>query len=287
MGKINLNVERGFSDSITATFNFVKQEFAPLLKALAVIVLPMVFVDFFVKGFFMQTLLELEDSRDSWSVLRSAAWTGVSSGIIYGWMGIMVVSYLKVYHDKYRQEDENRITPGEVWRVMLSRLGSALLASFAFCLIIVVGMLFFIVPGVYFSIAFVFVIYSLIIQNKPIDSAFGASNELVKGKWWNLFLYLIVLQLIISFMAWIFNIPYFFLTIKAVITESPGNIYEMSFCYYLSSLGQYLAQTLMLVGVGMRFFSYLEQREHTVLLDKIGQLGQDTSEQEREDGEIR
>lgn len=287
MGKINLNVEREFSDSITATFNFVKQEFVPLIKALAVIVLPVILVDFFVKGFFMQSLLELEESRDSWSVLRNAMWTGVSSGIIYTWMGIMVVSYLKVYYDKYRQGDENRITPKEVWQVMLARLGSSLFASFAFGLIFVIGVLFFIVPGIYFSIAFVFVIYCLIIQNKPVDSAFGASRELVRGKWWNMFLYLIVLQLIIGVMAWIFNIPYFFLTIKAVITENPGNLYEMTLCYYLSNLGQYLSQTLLLVGVGIRFFSYLEQKEHTVLLDKIGQLGQDTPEQEREDGEIR
>ena len=32
MEKINFNQVRGFSDSITLTFNFIKQEFKPLLS---------------------------------------------------------------------------------------------------------------------------------------------------------------------------------------------------------------------------------------------------------------
>ena len=37
MEKINFNQVRGFSDSITLTFNFIKQEFKPLLRSFAVI----------------------------------------------------------------------------------------------------------------------------------------------------------------------------------------------------------------------------------------------------------
>ena len=33
MEKINFNQVRGFSDSITLTFNFIKQEFKPLLRS--------------------------------------------------------------------------------------------------------------------------------------------------------------------------------------------------------------------------------------------------------------
>ena len=59
MEKIDLHQVRGFSDSITVTFNFVKQEFKPLLKSLAVIVLPLIFVDLFLKSFMMRGMLSL------------------------------------------------------------------------------------------------------------------------------------------------------------------------------------------------------------------------------------
>jgi len=50
MEKINFNQVRGFSDSITLTFNFIKQEFKPLLRSFAVIALPVIFIGlFFIK----------------------------------------------------------------------------------------------------------------------------------------------------------------------------------------------------------------------------------------------
>ena len=48
MEKINFNQVRGFSDSITLTFNFIKQEFKPLLRSFAVIALPVVLSDCFL-----------------------------------------------------------------------------------------------------------------------------------------------------------------------------------------------------------------------------------------------
>ena len=64
MEKINLSVVRGFSDSITVTFNFVKQEFVPFIKVLGVIVIPLILVDFLVKGFFLRDLLTINETND-------------------------------------------------------------------------------------------------------------------------------------------------------------------------------------------------------------------------------
>ena len=51
MEKINFNQVRGFSDSITLTFNFIKQEFKPLLRSFAVIALPVVFIGLFFMSY--------------------------------------------------------------------------------------------------------------------------------------------------------------------------------------------------------------------------------------------
>ena len=51
MEKINFNQVRGFSDSITLTFNFIKQEFKPLLRSFAVIALPVIFIGLFFMSY--------------------------------------------------------------------------------------------------------------------------------------------------------------------------------------------------------------------------------------------
>ena len=283
MEKINLSVIRGFSDSITVTFNFVKQEFVPFLKVLGVIVVPLILIDFLVKGFFLRDLLTINEASDPFLVIKNSLITSVGAGVIYMWTQIVVIAYLRVYYDKYRNGDVNRITSGEVWQVVWKYLGSSILVSIAFGFIVVLGILFFIVPGIYFGIALIFLVYCIIIRGDSADRAFGGSMALVKGRWWNVFAYAFVLQLIISVLAYIFNVPYLFVTIKETILGESSNLYGTAFSYYLANLGQYLAQSILIVGIGVRFFSYWEEQEHGTLLDKIGKLGQDEPKEERED----
>ena len=283
MEKINLSVVRGFSDSITVTFNFVKQEFVPFIKVLGVIVIPLILVDFLVKGFFLRDLLAINETNDLFLVLKSSLITGLGAGVIYMWTQIVVIAYLRVYYDKYRNGDLNRITSGEVWQVVWKYLGSSIVVSIAFGFIVILGTFFFVVPGIYFAIALIFLVYCIMIKGDSADKAFGGSMALVKGRWWNVLGYVLVLQMIISVLAYIFNIPYLFVTIKETILGESSNLYGTAFSYYLANLGQYLAQSILVVGVGIRFFSYWEEREHATLLDKIGKLGQDEPKEEGED----
>ena len=41
-------------------------------------------------------------------------------------------------------------------------------------------------------------------------------------------------------------------------------------------------QVVSFIGLGMLFFSYLEQEEHTTLLNRIAEVGTETAEQDEE-----
>ena len=282
MEKINLNVVRGFSDSITVTFNFVKQEFLPFVKVLGMIVLPLVLIDFLIKGFMLRDLLSFSAADDPVLIIKNASLAYTGAGIIYMWTQIVVISYLRVYYEKYRQGDISRITPGEVWGVVWKFLGSSILASIAFGFIVLFGLFFLIIPGIYFGIALIFLVYCLIIRGDSVDRAFGGSMALVKGRWWNVFAYAFVLQMIISVLAYIFNVPYLFVTIKETLLGESSSLYGTAFCYYLANLGQYFAQSILIVGIGVKFFSYWEEQTHGTLLEKIEKLGRKESEEDQE-----
>ena len=72
MEKIDLNVGRGFSDCITVMFNFVKQEFKPLMKAAGFIVLPLLLVDMVLKSFFISDICAYTSLIDEGDVLWDA-----------------------------------------------------------------------------------------------------------------------------------------------------------------------------------------------------------------------
>ena len=109
-------------------------------------------------------------------------------------------------------------------------------------------------------------------------------SELFYGKWWNLLGYVLVFKLIVGGLSYIFSIPYLVLTFKTTFTQQLPGIYETTFSLLFANLGQSLLQLISVVGIAVRFFTYLEQKEHTGLLSKIGQIGnRDKQMPEREE----
>lgn len=272
--RINLQEVRNFSDSFTATFVFVKQEFKSLITAFAVIMLPLIFADLFVKGYTMRSLItDPLGSSKTGSDILSLIVNYFSTLVLVFWLGVFVISFLRVYTDKFKVYSEERITVKEVWRVMSKHLGKAFIVGVVYLLAVSVGTVMLIIPGIYVSVILIFSIYYLILRDNTITGSLGDSADLVKGQWWSLFGFIFILNLIISMLSYVFTIPYLVITLKSVFTREPMGIYESTFGMLLANLGQYFLYIFTFVGIGVRFFSSLERQEHTLLLNKIEHLG--------------
>lgn len=74
-------------------------------------------------------------------------------------------------------------------------------------LIVLAGFIFFIIPGVLFSVWFSLILYALVIEDKKGAAALSRSKELVGGCWWKIFGRYIILGLILIgislVLAWI------------------------------------------------------------------------------------
>ena len=117
MEKINFNQVRGFSDSITLTFNFIKQEFKPLLRSFAVIALPVIFIGLFFMSYSARESLIAIVQPDQYAgspldMLTNSLLTNLSTMVIYFWMALIGIAYIRVYQDKVAAADEARITFG-------------------------------------------------------------------------------------------------------------------------------------------------------------------------------
>lgn len=284
MEKIDLHQVRGFSDSITVTFNFVKQEFKPLLKLLAVIVLPLIFVDLFLKSFMMRGMLSLMVSGPLNQPFAEKVGlfviTYLMALFVIYWVALFVMSYVQVYTDRFSMLEQKQITPGEVWRVMSGNVGKVLGVSLLYFFIVMMGCVFFFIPGIYFAVAFVFAPLFVVFRGKSVSASLGASMNLVRGRWWSLLGYLLVLQMILGALSYVFNIPYMVVFFKSAFSRATPGVYEMTFSLMLQGFGQYVLQVVALVGIAVRFFGFLEQDEHTGLLNKIEQMGEDIHQTE-------
>lgn len=279
MEKIDLNVGRGFSDCITVMFNFVKQEFKPLMKAAGFIVLPLLLVDMVLRSFFISDIFAYTSLIDEGDVLWDAGyWRGMGVNyltmvVAYFWIALFALSYMRIYAERFAEGDAAPVLPGEVWQVMGKSMGVSLLWLVFYFLMVCFGMLLFLIPGIYVAVVFVFVLCFIVIAGKSLSNSMSASMKIMSGKWWNTFGYLLVLGMLVSALSYVFSLPYMFLSIKTIVVGEEPSTYALALGVLLSTLGQYLLQLVAFVGIGVRFFSLREQKEHAALLDKINEIG--------------
>ena len=106
--KINLQEVRNFGDSITATFLFIKQEFKSLVRSFVVIMLPLIFVDLFVKSHMIKTMFTFVVAQAKDGIL-SIFLGYLSSMLVFYWLILFVNSFLRVYADKFRNSSEEGV----------------------------------------------------------------------------------------------------------------------------------------------------------------------------------
>lgn len=85
---------------------------------------------------------------------------------------------------------------------------TVLWAAILIFIVVVIGLVLLIIPGVYLAVAFSFYLYAAVLDNKKGWDAAAASKDLVKGYWWAVFGRLLALVLvllaILGILAWVF-----------------------------------------------------------------------------------
>lgn len=279
MERINLSVERSFSEVITATFNFLKQEIKPFLAGFAVLVLPIIvllvlaFNGVLTSSLFLSEEELMANPSLIASMYSNLMYVGLLSGVLSLWSELFVLAYLRVYRNHYLAGNQEMITLKEVWRVMLDKLLMFWGWSCIFGFIIFVGLMFCVIPGIYFGIVLIFGTYYVMLKDVAVGDAFSASRKLIKGNWWMTFGLVVVLGLLISVVSFIFNIPSFILGVKSGISGELPNMYLLIAATLFAYIGKFLLNLILYVGIGMHFFSLQEREEHTTLLGKIENMG--------------
>lgn len=73
---------------------------------------------------------------------------------------------------------------GEAVQLGLSRLLRLFGASILFGFAVTIGLLLFIIPGIYLMGIFQLVFVAIVLENARIGESFGTSRRLIKGHWW-------------------------------------------------------------------------------------------------------
>ncbi|WP_231425716.1 MULTISPECIES: hypothetical protein [Pedobacter] len=280
IGKIEFKKRRDFGQVINDTFTFMRQNFKPLLKTY------FTFCGLFVLASMSSMLVyQYKMVNIINTVGNGRSSRGLGLGNIYGLeyflsllfslatyasMTVAILSFIALYVQKGNQAPSTE----EVWGYFKYYFFRIFGSSIVLILMVFVGLVFCLVPGLYLFpfVAMMFPI--MVIENGTLGYSFSRSFQMIKDNFWVTFGTLIIVWIIVyACMSMVVLPTTLFSMIGMFTSKNPQMSLSLSMATtVLQSLCQVFT-IIPIITISLSYFSLLEQKENTGLMERITNFG--------------
>jgi len=281
---------RDFSSVINAAFEFFKQEGLQFSKVLFTYTgIPIIIMIACIMYFVMQAVngqfAALDNSPDISTVIGfiTQIFVIIALGTIVQIM-VMAISYgyMKLYHEK----GTGGFSPSELGQLIVRKFFPIIGYTIVISILITIGFMFFILPGIYFMIILSLIFPIMFIENKGLSKNFNRCFQVIKDNWWITFAILLVASIIVGFVGGIVSIPLqFYIQFKIpTIIQSGGDWSQLNIPFVVISyillivLSTYLRSFVYIV-TGIQYFSLSEKDGSSTIMDRINQIGEEENKE--------
>lgn len=278
---IQFKKQRELGEIISDTFKFLRENY----KALFGMIIKLVSLPF--------ALLLLATAYYSYS-LPASFFESVdfSSGNFIIAFAVLIIAYVIFYASFYAtiyhfiksyMYHQGVAVEEEVTTGFKKHFGSLIGLYIITAILIVVGLLLLIIPGVYLSIPLSLAGAVMVFKDLSIQETLKYCLQLIKDNWWMTFITIIIISLLVYVIGLIFQLPLIVYTIVKVITfAQEGSAAEMDassdwvmiVLQVFSSLIQHLLSVITVIALAFIYFNLNEEKHLTGTFEKIESIGQ-------------
>ncbi|MCG8306215.1 MAG: hypothetical protein MI975_02410 [Cytophagales bacterium] len=285
--KIAFYKVRSFSQKLNATIEFIRQNYKTLGKSILYILGPMAvlngllfsqYIDFM---FGSMTATDPVNVQNPFAFITNPSYIGfIVLSTFSGLLNVAVIfNFMKLYNSKYPEE----ITVMEILNSSWKNIVPLFLLGILITILIVVGFLVFIIPGIYLMIALALSVPALLFERLGIIESIRRSFGLIKGKWWSTFGLLFVASILMYAVSMIFILPFYVFYFISIFTlvEETGITTDLSSWWFQGGmalsvmfmfLGSFLTYSIPIVALSFQYFNLVERKESVGLMEEIEQL---------------
>ena len=191
---------RGVGEILSTAFEIYKANAQNLLMIVAIVVVPLTFISAFLSGvvFAPETRTEVILGQEI-QVTTQSAGAALLVAAIAAVVGVIISAVLQaaIMRGAAQGSIGDPVDIDASYKWGFARFGSVLLISILVGLAVLVGLLLFVIPGIFLAVMFSVAIPALVVENRRGTDAMSRSWNLVKGHFWHA-LGLIVLAFIIA-----------------------------------------------------------------------------------------
>lgn len=292
---IQFRKQRDFGDIISDTFAFVRYEFKPFFGTVLKIAGPYVFL--FLASFagytyyfgglnqFGATTFQIDQGLEDaelllfFGLLLVLFTCSIAANIM---LSGSVMSYLRNYTD-----NDGKVNFQEVKSYTYQKFWSLLGLGLLYGLSVFIGALFCGIPGIYLLVVLALSGPIMMMENKGVGDAYQDSFSLIKGEFWitfGIFFVMWIIVMIGSSALGLTQIMYSWIEMGIFSGEFDAENFTLNrdpvylILELVSNLVQLLMNLLLLVTACLVYFHLHEQKNSTGAIERIGNLGNSTSE---------
>ena len=207
------------------------------------------------------------------------------AAIASGFLGTaLCMSIVGNYLKQYAETGSSQFDRTAIYKNIRSNFGGFLGVSLFYYAATLGGLVFLIIPGIYFSVANALARPAYILENNgeresmSIGKSFSESRRLITDNWWRTFGLFYILYFLVAIISFVFFIPQGILQFLIAFNSAKGIDMEGYRLYYILSsvLGQIGQGLLFPISVSAWFiyyFSLKESKDQTDLLATIDSIG--------------
>lgn len=257
--------KREIGDIFSDTFEFIRQEYKPILKLIAVYVLPFIIMYSIVQVYLQKNFISKIDFTDPEAFLAviGPVYLNVFLFSLFGLFvqSLLIATYYS-YIEVYVKKGKGNFDPSEITPYLFSNGLLAIGASIVIFIIVIFGIFLCIIPGIYFANTLSLAFIILIFEKKGFGNALMRSALLVKSDWWNTFLINLIGVILIWTVSFIMSIPSMITGFSAgILSQSETPVEYPNWYWMLIGASTIVSSVLWIVPYTFLAFQYFNLEE--------------------------
>ena len=285
---------RDFGQKFSASFEFIGAHWRGLGQAMLYLVLPAAILQGIVSALLQKQVFAqaLRGTGTGMGKLQQLTmlngmyqspiyWINVViSGIFIMFLVLTVYAYVRCCLRPV--PSPTTITVGEVWAVVKSEFIGSYLSYFALLILIIIGLFFLGIPGLYLSVAFSLFYITKVVEGTGFVATCRRCLQLVRGKWWSTFGLIVVMSFALGLVLVVVGsvvggLSYFAARQVGFLQTDDASSSPVLFTVITSALTGLLNLLIyppLLLALAFQYFNLVERRDGVGLRNMVSQLGQ-------------
>lgn len=274
---IELRKKRDLGEILSDTFAFARINSKSLFNILLRTTLIFFLLNVLFSGIYQYANISRLVAEEPFTFLSSIFLLLIGSVLYYASATSSIYSFMQHYIDT-----KGNVMEESVIHEAKSNIGQMVLLSIMAYFLLVIGLVFFLIPGIYFIVPIAIAFPVFFFKGNGKTNSIKASFKLTSGYWWVTFGTILVIAILISIISFVFQLPgTVYLGVKTffVVSQENGDLSGLSgdFIYLIlatiGSAASNLLSIFMIIATGLVYFDLDEEKNRTGIKAKLEELG--------------